>query len=112
GGANAREPGRERHALGMVAGGRGDDSGRLLRIREPGEPVVCAADFERAGPLEVLHFEAERTGQHAAALGQAATCSERSMVHDSANGRVCRGYVAAAYETWRVHLGDVENSYH
>jgi hypothetical protein len=49
--------GGERDALGMVAGARGHDSRRLLRIGELGELVQSAAHLERAGELQVLGLQ-------------------------------------------------------
>ena len=45
---------RERDALRVVAGGCGDDAARALLGGQPREPVVGAADLERAGALQVL----------------------------------------------------------
>ena len=59
-GLDAEHLRRERDALGVVAGARGDDAGRPLGLGQPGHPGVGAADLERAGPLEVLALEEDR----------------------------------------------------
>ena len=52
----AVEPGRSRHALGMIARGIGDHAARLLVGVEPGNPVESPAEFERAGALQAFRF--------------------------------------------------------
>ena len=58
---------RIRHALCMVAGGGRDDAALELFVGERGDLVVCAADLERAGDLQVLRLEQDRMTGH---LGQ------------------------------------------
>ena len=48
---------RPRDRLPVVAGARRDDAGRALLGRQRRDPVVRAADLERAGALEVLRLE-------------------------------------------------------
>ena len=72
-------PGRERDALGMVAGRRGDDAaGGLLRA-ERGYLVVGAADLEREDAVEVLPLEEDLVAE---ALRQARSPLERRLRHD------------------------------
>lgn len=63
---------RECDTLRMVSGARGDDPGRPLHRRQTRDTYVRAAQFERAGPLEVLALEVDRrthqVGQVAAAF--------------------------------------------
>jgi hypothetical protein len=46
GGRNARESGRERHALAVIAGRRGNNPDIAHALVEPGDPVVRAPDLE------------------------------------------------------------------
>jgi hypothetical protein len=72
---------RERHALGVVAGARGDHAPRPLGLGQPGDAHVGAADLERPGALQVLALE-----QHGAAdlLGQPAQALQRRLGGDAA----------------------------
>ena len=44
----------------MVAGGGGDHAGGPLRVGQPGDPGVGAADLERPGALQVLALQQDR----------------------------------------------------
>ena len=52
------------HALGMVAGGGGDDAAGQLLFAQGGDLVVGAADLERSGDLQVLGLEQYRVAGH------------------------------------------------
>ncbi len=52
------------HALGVVAGGGGDDGTALAPLDHGGDLVGRAADLERAGLLPVLAFEIDLAARH------------------------------------------------
>ena len=56
-GADPEPPRGERHALGVVAGGRGYHTARRIRLVEPDHPVVRAPYLEREHGLGVLALE-------------------------------------------------------
>jgi hypothetical protein len=56
---HARPRRRQRDALGVVAGARGDDARRPVLLRQRGDPVERATDLERARPLEVLELQVD-----------------------------------------------------
>ena len=65
-GRNAQLAGREGDALGVIAGGRGHDSARLLVVAEGGDAVVGAANLVRAGALQVFALHEDGNPEHAA----------------------------------------------
>ena len=66
-GTDTHVPGGVGHALCVVACGGRDDAALELFVGERGDLVVCAADLERAGDLQVLRLEQDRMTGH---LGQ------------------------------------------
>jgi hypothetical protein len=60
--AIAEQAGRERDALGVVAGAGRDDAAGPFGVGQPGDPDVGAAHLERSGPLQVLAFQVDRPG--------------------------------------------------
>ena len=59
GGLDAHVAGGKGHALGVVAGGAGDNAPRLLLIAEGGDLVVRAPQLEGAGLLQAVGLEVE-----------------------------------------------------
>ena len=68
-GRDAEQAGRERHALRVIARAGRHHAAGPLRVGQPGDPHVRAADLERPGALQVLALEVDRAaepfGQHA-----------------------------------------------
>ena len=64
GGLDAHVPGGESHALGVIAGGAGDDAPFLLLVGEGGDLVVRAPQLERAGFLQAVRLQIERAPRH------------------------------------------------
>jgi hypothetical protein len=54
GGLHVQDLRRRRHALGVIAGGERHDPANALVLRDRGQLVEGAAEFERSGPLQ--HF--------------------------------------------------------
>ena len=59
-GAGVAAAGGERNGLGVVAGARGDDPAPELGVGEAADPVLGAADLERAAALQVLGLQRHR----------------------------------------------------
>jgi len=55
--ADAQQPRRKRHGLGVVAARMGHDAAPLLLVGQLRQRVVRAADLERAGRLEALRLD-------------------------------------------------------
>ncbi len=80
GAGHAEVGGGQGDALGVVTGGGGDDAALPLGFRECGDLVEGAAEFERAGALQVLEFEVDLPAGQAA---ERATVRQRSAVGDA-----------------------------
>jgi hypothetical protein len=61
---DAEPGGRQRHALGVVAGACRDDPSLAVGLGEGCDPVGRAADLERAGALEGLQFQVDLRPGH------------------------------------------------
>lgn len=57
GGGRTKRPGRQRHALGVVAGGKGHNAPRANFGRQHRQAVCRPTDFEGATPLKVFSLE-------------------------------------------------------
>ena len=60
-GLDAHIAGGEGHALGVVAGGAGDDAALLLLVGKGGDLVVRAPELERAGLLQAVGLQVKVT---------------------------------------------------
>ena len=67
---HAEEPRRGRDTLRMIAGREGDDPAAALLGRNRREPVVGAAELERAGALQRLGFEKNPAAGHGVERGR------------------------------------------
>ena len=56
-GLNPVALGGQGHALGVVAGGTGDDAPRLLLLCQLGHFIVGSANFKGAGNLQIFSFQ-------------------------------------------------------
>ncbi len=87
----------QRHRLGVVAGGIGDDPALALVGRERGDGVAGAAELEGAGALKIFRLEEQAgaaarirraRGQHRRAMGDAVdTGCRRRDVGESRNAQ-------------------------
>ena len=99
GGRAAEQAGRERDALGMVAGAGRDDAAGPFGVGQPGDPEVGAADLERPGPLQVLALQVHRPGDR---LGQHPGVQHWSL-RDHVAEQLARGYHVIGADRARSH---------
>ena len=83
-GGDAALAGGQRHALGVVAGGTGDDALGPLLNGELGDHVACAPELEGAGVLKIFGLQIQVTvGGDARRLGQGGGADDILQNHGS-----------------------------